>query len=82
MLCCNGLGTREEIPSGIIHDICVMFKCDPAHVFRDGGKIRLLIGQDSGRLLLKPLTHMCGKEIVKYIPEFARDLSLQNKIAF
>ena len=75
---CTGLGTRDEIPAGIIHDICVMFNCDPNHVVRDGGKIRVLIGQDSGRLLLRPLTHMCGKEILKFIPEFAKDLSLQT----
>ena len=77
-LATNGLGTIDQILAGIIHDIAVKFNCDPAHIFRGGGKIRLLIGQDSGQLLLKPITHMCGKEIVKYIPEYAKDLSLQT----
>ena len=75
---CNGLGSREEIPQSIINDICVMFKANPDHIFRGGGKIRVLIGQDSGSLLLKPLTHICGKAISKYLPDFAKDLSLQT----
>ena len=75
---CNGLGSREEIPVNIINDICAMFKANPDHIFRGGGKVRVLIGQDTGSLLLKPLTHICGKAISKYLPDFAKDLSLQT----
>ena len=32
-LATNGLGNREEIPTGIIQDIAMMFHCDPANIF-------------------------------------------------
>ena len=76
-LATNGLGYRDEIPDGIIHDIAVMFKCDPMNIYKGGGRIRLLLGQDSGSLLLRPLTHLQGKEISKYLPDVAKDLSIQ-----
>jgi hypothetical protein len=75
---CNTLGSREQIPQGIIEDICKLFRANPTHVFRGGGKVRILIGQDSGSLLLKPLTHICDKPIAGYLPNFAKDLSLQT----
>ena len=36
-LATNGLGYRDEIPDGIIHDIAVMFKCDPMNIYKGGG---------------------------------------------
>ena len=74
----KGLGSREEIPQGIVSDIGKMFRADPSNICRVGGRIRLLLGQDTGSLLMKPLTHINSKEISKYIPDVAKDLSLQR----
>ena len=46
-------------------------------ICKEGGELSLLLGQDTGNLLLKPVSDIKGKQVSKYLPEIAKDLSLQ-----
>ena len=52
-----------------------MFNVDPSMICKEGGELSLLLGQDTGNLLLKPVSDIKGKEVSKYLPEIAKDLS-------
>ena len=54
-----------------------MFDVDPSMICKEGGELSLLLGQDTVNLLLKPVSDIKGKEVSKYLPEIAKDLSLQ-----
>ena len=75
---CEKLGSREEIPVEIIQDIAKMFKVNTSEIFRGGGRVRLLLSQDSASLLMRPLTHIRDVDVSTYLPEFARDLTLNT----
>ena len=74
----TGLGNRPEIPKGVMGDIARMFRIEPESICRVGGRVRLLIGQDTASLLLKPLTHVNDRAIADYLPAIARDLTIQR----
>ena len=58
-----------------------MFGVDPDCICSQGGPNQLLIGQDSGRILLKPLTTIKGREVSSYMANIAKDLSLNTSMA-
>ena len=77
----TGLGARPEIPAGIVSDIARMFRVDAENICRVGGRVRLLLVQDTGSLLMKPLTHVNDRAIADYLPVVAHDLALQRSYA-
>ena len=74
----QGLGGREEIPAGMVHQIATMIKAETSNICRTQGRINLLIGQGTGSILLRTLTHMNGEKISSFLPQIARDLSLHR----
>ena len=59
----SNIGNRKENPSNIVSQIAAMFCVDPDCICTEGGPIHLLVGQDSCRILLKPLTKVKGREV-------------------
>ena len=58
-----------------------MFGVDPDNICTEGGPIHLLVGQDSGCILLEPLSKIKGREISSYMPNISRDFSFHTSMA-
>ena len=54
-----------------------MFGVDPDSICTEGGSIHLLVGQDNGRFLLKPICKIKSREMLN----IAMDLSLHTSMA-
>ena len=77
----SNIGGRKEISTNVISQISAMFGVDPDCICSEGGSIQLLVGQDSRRSILKPLTKIKGREVSSYMPNIAKDLSLNTSMA-
>ena len=65
----SNIGSRKEIPNNIVSQIAANFGVDPDNICTEGGPIHLLVGQDSGCILPKPLSKIKGRDI--YMPNKA-----------
>ena len=73
----QGLGVRDEIPVGMVHQIATMFKIDASNICRSGGRKNLLTGQNTGSILQRPLI-LIWMEKSNFLLQIAKDLSLHR----
>ena len=73
---CDSLGGRPALPPPLVEAVCKEFNYDAKNIFQSGGRITLLLGQDTQSLLLEKLPNLRKSSN----PAF-RDVSIQGTAA-